>query len=59
MKRTAQDILNFVEDNDVKFVKLTFCDIFGNQKTSRCLPASCPARSSRASASTARPSPGS
>lgn len=32
MKRTAQDILNYVEDNDVKFVKLTFCDIFGNQK---------------------------
>ena len=32
MKRTAQDILNFVEDNDVKFAKLTFCDIFGNQK---------------------------
>ena len=22
----------FVGDNDVKFVKLTFCDIFGNQK---------------------------
>ena len=34
MKRTAQDILNFVEDNDVKFAKLTFCDIFGNQKKS-------------------------
>lgn len=32
MKRTAQDILNFVEDHDVKFVRLTFCDIFGNQK---------------------------
>ena len=32
MKRIAQDILNFVEDNDVKFAKLTFCDIFGNQK---------------------------
>ena len=32
MKRTAQDILNYVEDNDVKFAKLTFCDIFGNQK---------------------------
>ncbi len=32
MKRTAQDILNFVEDNDVKFVRLAFCDIFGNQK---------------------------
>lgn len=32
MKRTAQDILNYIEDHDVKFVKLTFCDIFGNQK---------------------------
>ena len=32
MKHTAQDILNFVEDNDVKFVRLAFCDIFGNQK---------------------------
>ena len=32
MKRTAQDILNFVEDNDVKFVRLAFCDIFGSQK---------------------------
>ena len=32
MKRTAQDVLNFAEDNDVKFVRLTFSDIFGNQK---------------------------
>ena len=32
MKHTAQDVLNFAEDNDVKFVRLTFCDIFGNQK---------------------------
>ncbi len=31
-KRTAQDILDFVADNDVKFVRLAFCDIFGNQK---------------------------
>ena len=28
MKHTAQDILNYVEDNDVKFVRLAFCDIF-------------------------------
>ena len=34
MKHTAQDILNFVEDNDIKFVRLAFCDIFGNQKNS-------------------------
>ena len=32
MKHTAQDILNYVEDNDVKFVRLAFCDIFGRQK---------------------------
>ena len=32
MKHSAQDILNYVEDNDVKFVRLAFCDIFGNQK---------------------------
>ena len=38
MKRTAQDILNFVEDNDVKFAKLTFCDIFGNQKNIAIMP---------------------
>lgn len=59
MKRTAQDILNFVEDNDVKFAKLTFCDIFGNQKNISLLPVSCPAPLPRVSASTGRPSPGS
>ena len=32
MKHTAQDILIYVVDNDVKFVRLAFCDIFGNQK---------------------------
>ena len=35
MKRTAQDILNFVEDNDVKFAQLTFCDIF--RQPEKCL----------------------
>ena len=29
---TQQDILDFVEDNNVKFVRFAFCDIFGNQK---------------------------
>ncbi len=28
MKRTAQDILNFVEDNDVKFVKIDILRYF-------------------------------
>lgn len=29
---TAQDLLDFVEDNDVKFIRFAFCDIFGVQK---------------------------
>ncbi|MCI2047723.1 MAG: glutamine synthetase family protein [Faecalibacterium sp.] len=29
---TAQDILDFVEDHNVKFVRFAFCDIFGVQK---------------------------
>ena len=28
---TQQDILDFVEDNNVKFVRFAFCDIFGFQ----------------------------
>lgn len=26
------EILQFIEENDVKFVRLNFCDVFGNQK---------------------------
>ena len=29
---TQPDILDFVEDNNVKFVRFAFCDIFGTQK---------------------------
>ena len=57
MKHTAQDILNYVEDNDVKFVRLAFCDIFGNQKNISVF-AGDPMPSSRASALTAAPLPG-
>ena len=32
MERALEDILQLVEENDVKFVKLAFCDIFGVQK---------------------------
>lgn len=32
MKCTVRDVLQYVEENDVKFVKLAFCDIFGRQK---------------------------
>ena len=29
---TKEDVLEFVEENDVKFIRLSFCDLFGNQK---------------------------
>ena len=32
MNTTASEVLEFVEDNDVKFIRLGFCDIFGVQK---------------------------
>lgn len=32
MNYTVKEVKQFVEDNDVKFIKLTFCDTFGNQK---------------------------
>ena len=32
MDCTAKEVIQFVRENDVKFVKLTFCDIVGRQK---------------------------
>lgn len=32
MDQTISEILNFVEENDVKFIRLQFCDVFGNLK---------------------------
>ena len=29
---TMEEVMEFVEENDVKFIRLAFCDIFGNQK---------------------------
>lgn len=32
MDYTAKEVLQFVEENDVKFIRLAFCDIFGRLK---------------------------
>ena len=39
---TQQDILDFVEDNNVKFVRFAFCDIFGFQKNIAVLASDLP-----------------
>lgn len=38
MDNTAKEILQFVAENDVKFIRLAFCDIFGQQKNISILP---------------------
>ena len=32
MNSTAKDVLEFVKENDIKFIRLGFCDLFGFQK---------------------------
>ena len=58
MSHTLSQLLSFIEENDTKFIRLAFCDIFGNQKTFLSLPGTFPMPSSRASALTAAPLPG-
>ena len=38
MKPTIQEISAFVRENDVKFIRLAFCDLFGVQKNISILP---------------------
>lgn len=38
MNNSPKEILRFVEENDVKFIRLTFCDIFGNLKNIAVMP---------------------
>ena len=38
MKETIHEVLQFVEENDVKFIRLVFCDIFGMQKNISIMP---------------------
>ncbi|MBP3918025.1 MAG: glutamine synthetase [Clostridia bacterium] len=38
MKYTKQEVLQFVEEEDVKFIRLAFCDVFGKQKNISIMP---------------------
>lgn len=38
MSFSPKEILNFVEENDVKFIRLTFCDTAGNLKNLAIMP---------------------
>ena len=43
MEQTVQDILRFVRENDVKFIRLAFCDLFGVLKNISILAEALPA----------------
>lgn len=32
MNNTVNEVLQFIEDSDVKFIRLMFCDLFGSIK---------------------------
>ncbi len=39
MKYSQQEIIQYVQEEDVKFIRLAFCDIFGKQKNISIMPA--------------------
>ena len=38
MKYTQDEVLQYVEETDVKFIRLAFCDVFGRQKNVAIMP---------------------
>lgn len=42
MNFSPKDVITFVEENDVKFIRLTFCDMFGNLKNIAIMPSELP-----------------
>ena len=38
MSYAIREVLEFVKQNDVKFIRLAFCDIFGTQKNISIMP---------------------
>ena len=38
MKYTKEEVLQYVQEEDVKFIRLAFCDVFGKQKNISIMP---------------------
>lgn len=38
MNATVKEVIQFVKENDVKFIKLAFCDLYGTQKNISAMP---------------------
>ena len=42
MKYSRQEVIQYVMEEDVKFIRLAFCDVFGNQKNIAIMPEELP-----------------
>lgn len=42
MKYSADEVMQFVQEEDVKFIRLAFCDIYGKQKNISIMPGELP-----------------
>lgn len=42
MKYSAEEVLQYVEEEDVKFIRLAFCDVYGKQKNISIMPSELP-----------------
>ena len=38
MSYTPDEIMQYIEEEDVKFIRLAFCDVFGKQKNISIMP---------------------
>ena len=38
MKYSPEEVIQFVQEEDVKFIRLAFCDVYGKQKTITIMP---------------------
>ena len=42
MKFSSQEVIQYVQEEDVKFIRLAFCDVFGKQKNISIMPEELP-----------------
>lgn len=42
MKYSKEEVLQYMQEEDVKFIRLAFCDVFGKQKYFHYAPGALP-----------------
>ena len=49
MKYSYQEVIQYIQEEDVKFIRLAFCDVFGKQKNISIMPDELPRAKVKAS----------